>query len=170
MLLRAAAVGSRWPFLFVGAGWGGVFGNETHFPHRRAETMVLVAVIAVVGRRLSVRRRILIWLIGRRLRPRLARPGWKIRRLWARNIWHEVSASLVKVVGTVKVKGFPGDARVTCKALFPMTGKVNLLVPMVSLLKVWAKTDVDGLLFAFGQLLPFVTHYAMPLGCPLPTK
>ncbi|WP_322086462.1 hypothetical protein [Burkholderia sp. BCC1999] len=57
----------------------------------------------------------------------------------------EVNARLVKLVGTVKVKGFSATAGSNVQGVVPGDVEVSLLVATVPLLKVWAKRADVGL-------------------------
>lgn len=60
------------------------------------------------GRRLSDRRRILIWLVGRGLRRKVSAARIGGRADLDKKYTVEVYARLVKLVGALKVKGFSG--------------------------------------------------------------
>ncbi len=122
--------------------------------------MVLVAVIAAVGAKVIVSPTDSYLAYRKKVAAEVSAARMEDQADLNKKYAAEVNARLVKLVGTVKVKGFSGKAGSTVQSVVAddgMTpgpdglflksddGKVKLVVTTVPLLKAWAKTADAGL-------------------------
>ncbi|MGT0197382.1 hypothetical protein ACVHYJ_35795 [Burkholderia pyrrocinia] len=159
--LRDGCRGFTAAVLHSGLGSGTSYKNEKHFQtESRGRAVVLLALIAVVGAK-AVTSPTDSYLADRKK----AAEAMNAARMedWAeldKKYTAELNAKPVKLVGTVKAKGFSGKAGSNVQSAAPddgMTpgpdglflksddGKVSLVVTTVPLLKAWAKTADAGL-------------------------